>query len=78
MANQESITANYTRIYKRLSESEFVLTQAGADAEKYFYQNLTVETDLSDGSVTSFGQLPIVTQIRSFNVTFQVAFNIGG
>lgn len=78
MANNDSIKANYARIYKRLSGATFVLTQAGGDAEKYFFENLTVGTDLAEGSVTSFGELPIVTQIREFVMTFQLAFNIGG
>ncbi len=78
MANQEAIEAEYTRIYKTLSGADFVLTQAGSDAEKFFFRNLTITLDVQDGKVTSIGQLPIVTQIREFNMTFQLAFSIGG
>lgn len=78
IANKETIEAEYTRIYKLLSGEDFVLTQAGADAESFFFENLSITLDIADGKVTSSGQLPIVTQIRDFIVTFQVAFSIGG
>lgn len=78
MTNKESIEAEYTRIYKLLSGPDYVLTQSGTDAESFFFKNLLVSTDLSTGTVTSSGQLPIVTQVRQFNMTFQLAFSIGG
>ena len=78
MANSESITAEYTRIYKLLSGPGFVLTQAGPDAEAFFFRNLNLTINVAAGRVTSSGQLPIVTQIREFITTFQIAFSIGG
>lgn len=78
MANQGAIEAEYTRIYKRLSGPEFALTQAGSSAESFFFKNLTITLDVANGKITSSGQLPIVTQIREFNMTFQLAFSIGG
>jgi hypothetical protein len=78
IANADSIKANYAKIYKTLSGPDFTLTQAGADAESYFFQNLDLTTDLSTGSVTSTNPLPIVTQIRDFIVTMQISFTVGG
>ena len=78
MTNADQIKANICGKYKTLSGEDYALTVAGADAEKYFFQNLSVTTDLSDGSVTIYGQLPIVTQFRSFTMTFQMSFSIGG
>lgn len=78
MTNAEQITANLTSIFKTLGGPDFTLVQAGSDAEQFFYRNLSVTTDLATGGVTITGQLPIVTQVRQFNVVFQIAFTIGG
>lgn len=77
MANAESIAAKYLEIYTTLGGADYVLTQSGGDAQAYFFDNLSIDIDLSTGEITSTGQLPIVTQIRSFNMTFQLAFSIG-
>lgn len=78
MQNEGSIRSEYQRIYKVLSGADFVLTQAGAEAEKYFADNLTVTVDVQNGSVTAFGDLPIVTQLRSINMQFRLTFTVGG
>jgi phage tail sheath gpL-like len=78
IANESSIKAKYLSIYKLLSGAEYVLTQAGSDAEKYFFEQLNITADIATGLITSSGQLPIVTQIRDFNISFQLAFEIGG
>lgn len=78
IANKEAIEAEYTRIYKLLSGPDYTLTQAGNDAESFFFRNLLLVLDIANGKITSSGQLPIVTQIREFIVTFQIAFSIGG
>lgn len=78
IANESSIAAKYLSIYTTLSGADFVLTQAGSDAEKYFFEQLTISADIATGLITSSGQLPIVTQIRDFNITFQLNFEIGG
>lgn len=76
--NQDGMKAKYAEIYNLLAGPDYTLTQAGGDAEKYFFSNLTVTLDLATGSVTSSGDLPIVTQFREGNVTFQLAFSVGG
>jgi len=78
IANVGSIKANYSKIYKLLSSPEYALTQAGAAAESYFFKNLTLSVDVSTGTVTSANPLAIVTQIREFIVTMQIAFTVGG
>lgn len=77
MTNATLIKAKYNEIYLRLSGPEFVLTQAGQEAQKYFSENLTITADIANGQITSFGQLPIVTQGRGFLITFQSSFTIG-
>lgn len=78
IVNKEGIEGEYLRIYKLLSGPSYVLTQAGSTAESYFYNNLSITLDLANGKITSGGQLPIVTQIREFNVVFQISFTTGG
>ncbi len=76
--NEASIRAQYLDIYQRLSGPEFILTQSGREAIEFFEQNLSIDLDLATGTVTSSGQLPIVTQIRDFIISFQISFTIGG
>lgn len=78
ITNETQIKSNYLRLYKILSGPNFTLTQAGDVAEKYFSDNLTISVNLATGVVTSNGKLPIVTQVRAFNITFQMSFNFGG
>ena len=77
MANKNSIVADILNIFKRLGSQDFVLCQAGKDAESYFYNNLLVSIDMANGTVTASGLLPIVTQLRKINLTFQMSFTIG-
>jgi phage tail sheath gpL-like len=78
MANKGSITGKYLGVFKELGGADFVLCQAGGEAEKTFSDNLVVETDLAAGLVSSSGILPIVTQTRKFDMVWQMAFTIGG
>lgn len=78
MANKEQIEGRYLSIYQILSRPDFVLTQAGSAAEGFFFQQLSVTTDIVNGLVTTSGQLPIVTQLRQINITFQLNFSLGG
>lgn len=77
MANQESIEAEYQRLFQVFGGEDFVLVQSGSEANTYFRENLTIDLDLQNGLVTSDGQLPIVTQLRQFNMSFQLSFTIG-
>lgn len=77
MANQESIEATYERLFQVFGGEDFVLVQSGSEAATYFRDNLTILLDLQDGLVTSNGLLPIITQLRQINMTFQLSFSIG-
>lgn len=78
MANKGSIAGKYMGVFKELGGADFVLCQAGSEAEKTFADNLVVEADLANGLVSSSGILPIVTQTRKFDMVWQMAFTIGG
>ena len=71
--NEESISAEFAKIYKQLSQ--LALTVAGAEAEKFFLANLSLTLDLAARKVTASFQLPIVTQLGSIIVTAQLNFN---
>jgi len=72
MANQATVEAYCGKLYGELAKQ--AILQAGETAQKYFSTNLVVTLNLSTGTVTVTGQLPIVTQLRIINVTFQVSF----
>ena len=71
--NEESVRAEFSKIYKELSLLS--LTVAGAEAEKFFKQYLNVTLDLASRKVTATFQLPIVTQLGNMIVTAQLNFN---
>ena len=76
ITNADQIKGNICGKYQLLSGPDYTLTVSGADAEKYFYQNLSVTADVANGAVTVYGELPIVTQYRSFSMTFQMTFTV--
>ena len=78
IANAESIEAEYIRLFQVFGGENFVLVQSGSEADTFFSSNLTIVVDLATGLVTSNGQLPIITQLRQINQTWQLAFSIGG
>lgn len=71
--NQESIEAEFVKIYKQTSD--LALTVAGAEAEIFFLDNLVLVLDLVGRKVTATFQLPIVTQLGEIIVTAQLNFN---
>ena len=73
--NADSIAARFVGYYSRLSEQDFVLTQAGESALQYYKQNLSVTIDLAEGKATVLQQVPIVTQLRTIISTFQLVFD---
>lgn len=74
MANEQSIRAFMIGIFTTLSETDYVLTQAGEAARNYFINNLVVSLDLSLGKVTISMKCPIVTQLREIVATLQLSF----
>lgn len=75
IANEALIRAFLTQLYTNLSQSDFVLTQAGEAALRFFIQNLSVSLDLIEGQVTVNMITPIVTQLREILGTIQIAFS---
>jgi phage tail sheath gpL-like len=75
MANQGVIEAYIDGLYVTLSGEDYVLTQAGAAAIKFFKQNRAVSLNLTTGEVTVIMQTPIVVQLRKFIVTMQISFS---
>lgn len=71
--NEESIKAEFVKIYKELSN--LALTVAGSEAEKFYLKYLVVTLDLANRKVTSSSQLPIVTQLGSIIAPMQLNFN---
>lgn len=78
ITNQTQLEGRALALYRTLSGPDFTLVQAGSAAEQFFFANLTITVDISEGSVTLSGQLPIVTQFREATITFQLSFSIGG
>lgn len=75
MANADSIAAFLDGMYQTLSGEEYVLTQAGEVALKFFQANRSVTIDLLNGKVTVTMQVPIVVQLRTIIATMQIAFS---
>lgn len=78
MANETSIRGFCTKLFVDLSKKEYVLTQAGNNALKYFKQNLDVTLDLANRKVTISMVTPIVTQLGIIIMPIQVAFTTEG
>jgi len=77
-ANERSIKAFMSGLYQDLAGSEFVLTQLGENATKFFKDNLEVTLDLEAGKVIIFALIPIVTQLREIVGELQLSFSVNG
>jgi phage tail sheath gpL-like len=75
MANQGVIEAFTDGLYSTLSGEDYVLTQAGKDALKYFKANRSVTLNMEDGEVTVIMKTPIVVQLRKMIVNMQISFS---
>lgn len=78
MANQVVIESFLDSLYQKLSGEDFVLTQDGTTAVKFFKANRTVSLNLETGTVTINMKMPIVTQLRTIVATIQIAFSTEG
>jgi len=76
MANAASIEAFLTDLYADLAE--LTILQSGETALQYFNDNITVTLDLLLGKATVSMVVPIVTQLRTINVSMQLAFTTEG
>ena len=78
MANEAVIRGFLSGLYDDLTGADFVLTQAGEDAQNFFNDSLVVTLDLAEGKVTADMKVPLVTQFRTFIATLQIAFSVEG
>lgn len=78
MANEQVIRAYMVGLYDTLSGADFVLTQAGETARRFFVDNMRIQIDLVAGRATINMQVPLVTQLREFIGTMQIAFGTEG
>lgn len=76
MANKAVIEAYVGSLYQELAN--VVLVQDGEAALQFFKENLTVELDLSTGSVFISMVTPIVTQLRAILGTIRIEFTTEG
>ncbi len=77
-ANVSSIKAFIAGVYATLSGPDFVLTQRGEAALRFFKDNLVVTLELEGGKALVFMVVPIVTQLREIEGTVEVTFAING
>lgn len=75
--NLNGITNFFLAMFATLAGADYTLCPNGKTAAKYFASNLLVTANYATGVITAIGQLPIVTQIRQINISFQLSFSIG-
>lgn len=76
MANVAIIRAFFEKLFQDTGGDDFVLTQAGDDAESFYKENLDVSLDLATGTVTVTDKTPIVTQLRELIMTMKIVFTV--
>lgn len=75
MNNEASLTAKFVKYYSALSGAEYCITEAGEEALQYFIRNLTIQINKATGTVTASMKVPIVTQLRTIVVPWQISFS---
>lgn len=75
-ANVEDIRSYQKQLFGTLGSVEFDLVESGLEAVDFFNENLVVTVDKSLGKVIQQMELPIITQIRSHQVTVKIGFTI--
>ena len=75
MANAGVISAYFDQLYSDLAGANYVLTQSGETAMKFFKDNKTVTVDIATGKATVTMIVPIVTQLREIYAEMQIAFD---
>jgi phage tail sheath gpL-like len=76
MQNENTIRSAIVGYYSVLAGGDYVLTQAGPEALKFFKENLDVRIILAEGRVETNMKTPLVTQLRTLIGTFQLQFDI--
>lgn len=76
MNNAKTIGAKLDNLYNILSGVDYVLTQSGRTALRYFKDHRSIELVMSEGKVIVTMRLPIVVQLRSLIISMKVGFSI--
>lgn len=74
-ANALTVRSFCEKLYQDLSGPDFVLLEAGEDAQVFFKNNLNITIDKANGRVTITMIVPIVTQLREILATMKIAFS---
>lgn len=74
--NLIGITNFFLSMFATLAGVDYTLCPTGKQSAKYFANNLSVTANYATGVITATGQLPIVTQLRQINISFQMSFTI--
>ncbi len=75
VVNVAMIEQYMDKLYFDLTQSDYMVAEAGEDALRYWKRNRTVELDLAAGLVTVDAYLPIVVQARRFQGTIHISFD---
>jgi hypothetical protein len=75
IANENTIKGSFVEYYNQLSGQDYVLTQGGSDAVKYFSDNLSLDLDIQAGEVVAVADVPLVGQLRKLDATLYAIFN---
>lgn len=78
MANEGTIRAFVVGRFEVLGGPDFLLVQKSAAATKAFKESLTITLDIATGDVVIAATFPIVTQLRSIDMTIKIAFSTEG
>jgi phage tail sheath gpL-like len=76
IANENTIKTSFVEYYNQLAGQDYVLTQGGSDASKYFSDNLDLDLDIESGEVVASADIPLVGQLRKLDAVFYAVFNI--
>jgi len=76
IANKAVIESYLDNLFQQMGDAS--LAQAGENARRFFKLNRTVTLTLISGTATITMQMPIVTQLRNFVATMQIAFSTEG
>jgi hypothetical protein len=71
MENKNTIRSKFVEWFNVLSGSDYLAYRAGDANAKLFADSLSITLDLVNGEVTSFADVPLMSQLREFDVTLR-------
>ena len=76
MANAGTIKLYLVKLYSDLAGPDFMLVQDGEEAIAHFLESIQISIDMAIGKATVTMKLPIITQLRIFQATVKIDFDI--